>query len=540
MKKEIWRRRLKSFGFQIAAFYLIAGVLILSLFGGVVYFVVSGIFVQESVAKAELAIEKSAAEIGADISHAKSLLRLLAAAPAFAEYAASGPDAQNADVTGLMTAVQEDNGYVFGVFAAFADGRIIGEHAGMTHIDADEYDALLQNDMPFLSTARAGNYSHDDGCVITLGVPIGVLAMDLDYCMIHDIVSDMDFGGTIYITDKSGEVIFQTDDGFDIGDDLTAGYDAQKNILTQRYAVPGTEWSIVGRAYLSGLDVLRRQLFDMVALTGILLFFALLFITVRHSRKLTTPIARLVKSMEDIESLAELTVLADEISETKVLTESYNHMIQKIKHLMAELEHKQTDLRRTEIAALTNQINPHFLYNTLDTIVWLSEFRDNERIIALTKSLAAFFRLSLNSGKSVVSLRDEMEHVRQYLYIQKARYADKLSYSFDVDESLLDCMVPKIILQPIVENSIYHGIKPMDGVGHVSISAQQSGERLLIVVTDNGVGFDTQKAGGVGLKNVENRIRLYYGGGCGLSITSRPGAGTIVRLDLLMDLQEDA
>jgi two-component system sensor histidine kinase YesM len=548
MRKEIWKRRFRSFGFQVAAFYLLAGLLILSLFGGVIYFVVSDIFVQESVAKAELAIEKSAAEIGADIRNAKSLLRLLSETPVFTDYAISGSDAQKHNVMRLMNVIKEGDGYVFGIFAAFSDGRIVGENADDTFISEADYETLLQNDMPFLSTARTDNYPHDDGCVITMGVPIesengdslGVLAMDLDYCMIHDVVFDMDFGGTIYIIDKSEQIIFQTDSESAEPLDFSLGYDAMDNVLTQRYAIPETEWFVVGRVHLVGLTVLMRQLLHLVAFTGALLFFALLFITVGFSRKLTTPIARLAKNMEDIENLAELTLLADEISETKVLTESYNRMIQKIKLLMSELEHKQEALRKTEIAALTSQINPHFLYNTLDTIVWLAEFRDNERIIALTKSLAAFFRLSLNQGRSVVSLGDELDHTRQYLFIQKERYADKLTYSFDVAENLLDCMVPKIILQPIVENSIYHGIRPMDGVGHIEISAVQKDGGLFIVVKDNGVGFDVQKTSGVGLRNVESRIKLYYGEDCGIAITSAPGAGTTVRLILKTDLQENA
>ena len=545
MKKERWQKRFKSLGFRMAAFYLIAGLLILSLFGGVVYIVVSDIFVRESVAKTEMAIEKTAADIGAEIHQAKSLLRLVSATSAFTDYAAFGSDEQKQGVMRLMEAIKENDSYVFEVFAAFADGRVISGNNGATLLDDAEYETLLKNNMPFLSVARSGSYAHDDGCVVTMGIPVqaetgeslGVLALDMDYCMFRDTIARIDFAGTIYITDEAGGVIFQTGDEAGLGGDFELGYDARENVLVQRYPIPETNWFVLGRAYLSGLDVLRRQLLEMVALTGALLFAALLMITVSHSRKLTTPIARLAGSMEDIESLSELTLLTDEISETKVLTESYNRMIAKIKLLMAELEQKQRELRQTEITALTNQINPHFLYNTLDTIVWLAEFKDNAKIIALTKSLAAFFRLSLNNGKELVSLRDEIEHVRQYLYIQKERYGDKLTYAFEVDETLLGCMVPKIILQPIVENSIYHGIKPMDGIGNIVISASQSAGHLLLTVNDNGVGFDVKKAGGVGLRNVEKRIKLYYGEGSGVDIASHPGTGTTVYLKLKMDLE---
>ena len=545
MKKEQWHKRLKSLGFQIAAFYLIAGLLILSLFSVVVYFVVSDIFVKESIAKTEMAIEKTAADIGADIHLAKSLLQLIHATSIFTDYASFGSDDQKQSVMKLMDAIKENDSYVFNVFAAFADGRIIDGNNSSAYLEDGEFDTLLKNDMPFLSVSRSGAYSHDDGCVVTMGIPVktqegeslGVLALDMDYCMFRDTIAEIDFAGNIYITDEAGEVIFHAGDNAELSRDMKMGYNSSENVLAQRYPIPETNWSVIGKAYLSGLDVLRRQLFEMVALTGALLFLTLLMITVRHSRKLTTPIARLAASMEEIESLTELTLLTDEISETKVLTESYNRMVAKIKLLMTELEQKQKELRQIEMTALTNQINPHFLYNTLDTIVWLAEFKNNAKIISLTKSLAAFFRLSLNNGKAVVSLHDEIEHVKQYLNIQKERYGDKLTYAFDVDDSLLDCMVPKIILQPIVENSIYHGIKPMDGIGSIEISARQSADHLLITVKDNGVGFNVHKTSGVGLSNVEKRIKLYYGEDSGIEITSLPGIGTTVCLKLNMNLQ---
>ena len=290
--------------------------------------------------------------------------------------------------------------------------------------------------------------------------------------------------------------------------------------------------------YLSGLDVLKRQLLDIVALTGLLLFLALFLIAVVSSRKLATPLKRLAGSMEDIESLRELTVLAGEVSETQALTKSYNRMIAKIKQLMAELEHKQRALRQTELEALTQQINPHFLYNTLDTIVWLAEFKDTQKIIALTKSLAQFFRLSLAEGRALVPLQDEVAHARQYLYIQKERYGERLTYDFEIPDEVGDCMVPKIILQPIVENSIYHGIKPMEGVGRITVSARQQGENLLVTVADNGAGFDPDLTPqGVGLKNVDKRIKLYFGEDAGVTVTSAPGKGTTVLLRMKMHLK---
>ena len=168
----------------------------------------------------------------------------------------------------------------------------------------------------------------------------------------------------------------------------------------------------------------------------------------------------------------------------------------------------------------------------------MAEFNDSTRVIALTKSLAAFFRLSLSGGRELITVGDELEHVRQYLYIQKERYGDKLNYTIHAPEEVLDYTVPKIILQPIAENSIYHGIKPLDRPGQITITVQEEGEKLIFTVSDNGAGCRPDAAvadtpslpGKVGLKNVDERLKLYYGPGYGVTIHSAPGAGCRVEL----------
>ena len=205
-----------------------------------------------------------------------------------------------------------------------------------------------------------------------------------------------------------------------------------------------------------------------------------------------------------------------------------HRLIQYVKQSVENEYTSQMLASQAEIHALQSQINPHFLYNTLDTIVWMAEFNDSERVIALTKSLAAFFRLSLNGGRELVSVADELDHMRQYLYIQKERYGDKLNYEIGEADELSDYTVPKIILQPVVENSIYHGIKPLDGPGYVTVTVKEMGERLIFTVADNGVGFNPEEPqtgkrkgkGSVGLKNVHRRLKSIYGEDNGLKIES--------------------
>ena len=195
---------------------------------------------------------------------------------------------------------------------------------------------------------------------------------------------------------------------------------------------------------------------------------------------------------------------------------------------------------------LHSQINPHFLYNTLDTIVWMAEFNESDRVISTTKALAKFFQLSLSGGSEMTTIANEMNHVSQYLIIQKERYGDKLHYEMQFDPDLSAKVIPKIILQPIVENAIYHGIREMDGPGLLEISCGYTDDgNVRFVVKDNGVGFDSEarklangmepqsslpKLGGVGINNVDDRLKLYFGKEYGVDIQSSPGVGTTVTI----------
>ena len=227
-------------------------------------------------------------------------------------------------------------------------------------------------------------------------------------------------------------------------------------------------------------------------------------------------------------TLSEFHLKEDTGYEINNLIEHFNTMIKKIKYL-----------REYEIKALHSQINPHFLYNTLDTIIWMAEFEDKKKVIAITKALANFFRISLSNGNEMIFLKDEIKHVQEYLFIQKQRYEDKLSYFFNVDETLLSVEVPKIIIQPIVENSIYHGIKNISGNGIIKINVYKKDNSINISIKDNGIGFKKSKnfkkskIGGVGIKNVVKRIKFYYGKEYGIFIPSTDkGSEVIIKIPL--------
>ena len=237
---------------------------------------------------------------------------------------------------------------------------------------------------------------------------------------------------------------------------------------------------------------------------------------------------------------------ADEITE---LGMSFNIMIGRIRELLDAKVEEQANLKKSEFRVLQAQINPHFLYNTLDTIVWMAESRKTESVVEIVSALSTFFRISLSKGKDWITLREEIQHTESYLTIQKMRYQDILDYTIDVDPDILDSTILKLTLQPLVENALYHGIKNRRGGGAISVWAGRvDGDSALVEIEDNGAGFTRQRLDsvrqeiedeegeirlhemGFGLENVSKRIKLYYGREYGLSIDSEYGTGTKVTL----------
>ena len=220
--------------------------------------------------------------------------------------------------------------------------------------------------------------------------------------------------------------------------------------------------------------------------------------------------------------------------------QAFNAMLDQIDTLMQQVKEEEQNARRYELRALSAQINPHFLYNTLDTIVWMAEFNDSRRVVNITKSLAQYFRLALNQGQEQILLRDEIDHVRQYLFIQKQRYGEKLNYEILEDERLGDYQLPKLVLQPLVENAIYHGIKEIDRPGLIRVTTEVSGDSACVSIFDNGQGFDLSgstdqtllRLGGVGLKNVDQRLHLQFGGAYHMEIDSKANSYTKITLYL--------
>ena len=286
--------------------------------------------------------------------------------------------------------------------------------------------------------------------------------------------------------------------------------------------------------------------FCLIALAGVVVAVGIMSYLIPLS--ITRPFKELSQVTDEI-AKGNLSVRANVNTgvEATALSNSMNTMIDKINELLEQVTKEQTRLRKAEFELLQAQINPHFLYNTLDAIIWLAEAGEQKRVVGMVRNLSDFFRTSLNQGKDINSIKEEMLHVKSYLEIQHVRYQDILSYDIEVPESLYIYSIPKITIQPLVENALYHGIKNKRGMGHISIRGQAGEKDFTITVTDDGIGIDEtrlrQVQSGIqnkvltgkdfyGLYNVCERIRLNFGEEYGIFIESVYGEGTSVRVIL--------
>ena len=295
------------------------------------------------------------------------------------------------------------------------------------------------------------------------------------------------------------------------------------------------------------LNAIQQQIYTqimteaaVITVVTVIAIFLVLRYSIRLSRSITDPLVTLSHRAEEV-TAGDLTVrepAQSEVREIQTLSVGMEQMIARLNDQIREGEQRQESLRKTELALLQAQINPHFLYNTMDTIIWLIEAEKTQEAIDMVSNLSAFFRHSLSKGEDVISLAEEERHVRSYLQIQRARYKDIMEYTLDIDPSLGTALIPKLTLQPLVENALYHGIKLKRAKGHIRISGWREGDHILLQVADNGVGIprerleslraamDTEARVGFGLSAVHQRLRLQFGREYGLTITSREGVGT--------------
>lgn len=392
----------------------------------------------------------------------------------------------------------------------------------------------------------------------------GILMIDVRYDSLEQLFDGITLGngGYVYLAGTDGEMIYHPDAqliysgmveenpkqavGYRDGshEEKFQGRERTVTVKTVGY----TGWKIVGVAPVSGmtLNSLKTRLL-MVFIVGLVVFI-LTMVNSFISSKITDPIKELEKSVNEIEAgNLETRVYVGGSYEIRHLGNSIQNMASRIRQLMNDIVAEHESKRKTEFDVLQAQINPHFLYNTLDIIVWMIENEKQSEAVKAVTALARFFRISLSKGKSIITVRDELEHVRNYLTIQHMRFKNRFSYTIEADEDVLDLASPKLILQPLVENAIYHGMEFMDGDGEILVKVWRDGDDLYMEVSDNGLGMtgeqitkmldDTthipsKRGSGIGVRNVNERIRLYFGKEYGLKIESEPDEGTVVTVHL--------
>ncbi len=397
------------------------------------------------------------------------------------------------------------------------------------------------------------------------GVPgQGVLLVDMNYAVIEEMmkgVNDNTSESYVYLCDSNGTLIYhpmlmQISAGlYNENNAQAASYDdgSRKEVFMGKTRIVTvdtmsyTGWKLVSviptsNSYLAMKDI--RYFVVMVISTALL---AMLILNRFVARRVTRPITRLNESIRDIEmGKVNPTVYIGGPSEIEHLGRTLRSSYDQINQLMKDMVASQEEKRKSELDALQSQINPHFLYNTLDSIVWMIEGEKYNEAVFMITQLASLFRVSLSSGKTIIPIGDEIRHASNYMNIQKVRFKDAFLVEFDIQEEIKEYCTVKLIVQPILENAVYYGVKDMeDGEIKVRGFMGEDGD-IYITVSDNGFGMsqdqleflltdDTRvrkKGSGVGLINVQRRIQLRFGEQYGLKIESEPDEGTVVTIHL--------
>jgi len=433
-----------------------------------------------------------------------------------------------------------------------------------------ELEAGVVPDRPSVSSAHVENlvdyrYPWVISLVRTLpagpaGESLGLIQVDLNYEIIARLCKDVQLGesGYVFILGRTGDIVYHPRQQLiygnlkseDIPRILSFSGGNLKTVVDGRdilYTVVSsreTGWEVVAVSYLDELFRASREAEYVFLMLSLLVLAGAVGAGVLISSRISRPIESLRRAMQAVESGnfdIDITVAAR--NEIYQLARDCDIAVKKVKDLIAQNREEQELKRKLELRSLQAQINPHFLYNTLDSIIWMIELGETDRAIDMTSSLARFFRIGISRGEETISVSTEIEYVQTYLEIQKQRYKDKLSYEIDFAPELHGLQILKLLIQPLVENAIYHGIKNIEGPGLIRITGERHGESMVIRISDNGVGMapdqlvalrdgliEPRPANGVGVRNVQERIHVYFGLEYGVSFESAPGAGTVATI----------
>ena len=411
---------------------------------------------------------------------------------------------------------------------------------------------------PHVETIFEGYYPW----VVTMTAPLegggeaAWVSLDISFSSISSYLKNVSIGqrGYCFLMDREGNIVYHPQQqllyaGLKSEDTealaaLEDGDYADDTVIYCLNSVGDSGWRVVGVSYVD--ELVNRNVNDMIRLScllAVVVLGAALLTSWLLFRFLGRPLRGLASAMESFESDADHFAYkpVGGTREVQELSDSFEHMVLRIQELMTTVREEEINLRKTELKALQAQINPHFLYNTLDSIAWMCEQGRNADAVRMVHALARLFRISISRGHELIPIAKEIEHAESYLQIQMYRYKNQFTYDFDVDPDCLGYYCNKITLQPIIENSINHGLDLMVDEGRIDVLVRQDGDDIVFSVRDNGVGMSEEQIEaimqhgptdrtGIGIKNVNDRLKIYFGKSYGLHITSEPDIGTCVEI----------
>ena len=425
---------------------------------------------------------------------------------------------------------------------------------GETVFSRPHVQNLYPGEYPWVvSVTRKVRYWQDD-------LPhTGILMADMRLEPLEDICRSVTLGdnGYLYILDDSGNILYHPEQKL-----MSLELISEENILSEdtqsedqsmvlAQTIEGTNWKLTASVTSDDVAKYSTAFISRVTWVVIALTAGVLLVALWLSMRIVQPLTDIQVSMQRIERNLDdnrMSLPEEGFAEYASLAHSYNVMLRRIRGLMQETVDRQEQLRRMEIGALQEQINPHFLYNTLDSIVRVMETGRTPEAIEMVQALAKLFRLSINNGDYFLNVEQEMDYARNYLTIQQVRYKKRFKYELYMDESIKDLPCPKIILQPLIENSLKHGMSDMPGCTLI-VRARQEGYNIVLSVEDDGLGIPPEKLKklqemlrddsnimvkksryGIGLRNTNRRIKLLYGSDYGLTIESEVEERTCVTI----------
>ena len=432
--------------------------------------------------------------------------------------------------------------------------------------DGKSNDESFQNaiDEPLINIFSAVGYE-DNRYAFTLSRCVGfnreasegVALIEFDFTKIVRLIYQSDLGenGHIVIFDRDYEVVYSSAPDF-VVEDLNATRDLILGTSTTQIngqsfnlyvsTISNTGWKVAVFTNNSQIYSVFYSFITIVAIVTFVLSIIYVWIIYMIVKQVTYPLYRLQSEMNKVRDLnyeEKKKVYRKGNKEIVQLEDTYNEMMKRIRDLAEKIVQEQENQRKSELKALQNQINPHFLYNTLDSIIYMIDKGENQKAEEMIVALSKFFRISISKGRTIIPLKDEIEHVRNYLLIQKIRFGEHFSYYINVDQDLYQYSCLKLILQPLVENAIEHGLNDDENDGRIDINVYQDEKNIIFEIKDNGYGISEERLKtiyqsfkddsiheGVGLKNVYQRVKIYYGDSADLIINSIIDEGTIIRI----------